>query len=280
MRFLAFLLLITSAFAQEQENPTAIETALLQSTIESQNAVLATTRSEVLAVRNQLDLVKVAKIKPGVTQADGFGMNIDKWYFVPNKKTQEQAVAHYRAKLVEAERKHKDLFETMLPIMDIEQISSGQVGYLGISKTFPYTIKVFQVLNRSEFLGKIKDEIIIVKNVSTEDLTDGKDVSLPFPVEVLGTETYQTKFGSKTVFAVRMLSRDEAIKAMAYVDKHRLKAKPELRDWKAIDGSVIMEAEYVSQEKSNVIVRDAQGEEHKIPIAKLHKDNRLWLKDR
>lgn len=279
MPLLIFLLLIATAFTQEQKSQTALQEALLNAAIESQVAAQNTYRSEVLMHRTDLDKAKAAKIKPNARQADGFGVNIDGQYYVPNKKAQEQAVAHYREKLINAERKYKDLVNKMLPILDYRKLATGQAGFLGLNTTFPTTINVFQVINDSQFLGKIQDEVIIVKGVSTADLTDGKDVSLPFPIEVLGTETYQTKFGTKTVFAVRMFSRDEAMACLQYVDENRPKPKPILRDWKAIDGSLIMEAEYISHDKKNVVVKDAKGQEHTIEITKLNKSNRTWLKD-
>lgn len=279
MPLLIFLLLIATAFTQEQKSQTALQEALLNAAIESQVAAQNTYRSEVLMHRTALDQVKAAKIKPNVYETDGFGANIDGQYYVPNKKAQEQAIAHYRAKLINAEKTQKELVDKMLPILDYRKLATGQAGFLGLNTTYPTTINVFQVINDSQFLGKIRDEVFIVKGVSTDDLTDGKDVSLPFPIEVLGTETYQTKFGTKTVFAVRMLSRNETMACLQYVDENRPKPKPILRDWKAVDGSLIMEAEYLSHDKKNVVVRDKNGQEQTIEITKLNKINRAWLKD-
>lgn len=274
------LFLIFNSFSTfGQEKPSDLDVALLKATIQSQIAVQENTRGEALMYRNHLHQAKNAKFKPGVIQADGFGVVTDRQYYVPNRKSQEEAIAHYRAKAIESEEQAKLLFNTVLPVIDIKQLSKGQAGFLGITKIFPHEVNVFQVLDSSSFLGKIDDEILIVKNVSTENLTDGKPVDLPLPVEVLGTETYQTKLGSKTVFAVRMLTKEETVKALGYIKNNRLQIKPNLREWKAFDGSLIVEAEFISQDKSKITVKDSDGKEHQISISKLSKQDRTWLKD-
>ena len=278
-RFVFLFCFIFDSFLFGQENPSYLDVALLKATIQSQIAVQENTRGEALMYRNHLHQAKNAKIKPGVREADGFGVVTDRQYYVPNRKSQEEAIAHYRAKVIEAENQAKLLFNTVLPVIDVKQLSKGQAGFLGTTKIIPHEVNVFQVLNSSSFLGKIDDEILIFKNVSTENLTDGKVIDLPLPVEVLGTETYQTKLGSKTVFAVRMISKEETTKALDYIKNNRLKVKLNLREWKAVDGSLIVEAEFVSQDKAKITVKDSDGKEHQISLSKLSKQDRIWLKD-
>ncbi len=270
-------LLLLIAFVQ---SPTDIEAAYLKTTIASQEAIQSHTRGQVLMHRNAMDKAKAAKINPNVHEADGFGKNINGTYYVPNRKAQQQAIEYYRSEMKRAESNAKGLFESMVGIISVPNMEKGQVGFLGESEWQFAKIEVFQVLGPSSLLAKIAGETILIKDVGTENITDGASVTLPRPVLVVGTERYTTAIGgSKTVFAVRLLSSDEFLKAKEFAKQNKLKVEPIVRQWADFGKKVIVEGEYVSQDKTSVIVRDSQGVEHKIPLAKLSKDDRAWLKD-
>jgi hypothetical protein len=255
---------------------------MLKSTIDSQEALKQLGEDEANIHRNMLTKVKAAKISPNtVSRYDGYGNNVNGIYYVPSKKVQQDALNHYRKKLDEVEKKAKETFETMIPVIDVSNLKTGKVGYLGSSLVTPTQLKVLQVLNSNSFLAKADGETILVKNCPTEDLTDGKEVMLPLPVVVLGTEQYKTVIGgSNTVFAVVMLSREEFKKANEYVEKHKLKVKPVLRKWMDLKNQILVEAEYISHDKTSVTVKNEAGIESKIEINKLSREDRFYLKDK
>lgn len=275
---LQFLLLLL--VCQDQSPTQDLDTALLQSTVASQEAYKAHSRGDALMYRDALDKAKKAVIKPNVNEADGFGKNINGIYYVPNKKAQALAIEHYRAKLKAAEQEANRMFEQMLPIIDASKLSRGQAGFLGYSEYEPADIRVLQVLGPTSFLAKVGRETILIKEVSTEDVTDDKFVTLPRPVLVLGTERYSTVAGgTNTVFAVRLLSRDEFLKANEFVQKNKLRVKPIVRQWRDGLKELIVEGEFVTQDRVNVIIRDVSGKELQIPLSKLSREDRNWLKD-
>lgn len=277
MLYLFLLLALVQAPSSPQ---TEIDAAFLKSTIKSQEAIKSNTRGEVLMHRTAMDKAKAAKINPNVNETDGFGKNIDGIYYVPNKKVQQQAIEHYRSQMKASEAKAKEAFEKMVGVISIFTLEKGQVGFLGESEWQFAGVEVFQVLGPTSFLSKVRGEIILIKDVSTENVTDGVSVTLPRPVLVTGTERYSTAIGgSKTVFAVRMLSREEYEKCQEFVKQNKLKVQPIIREWQDTNKKTIVAGEFVSQDRTTVTVKDAQGVEHKIPIAKLSRANRDWLKD-
>jgi hypothetical protein len=277
----ALLFAFVFLFQEPQEESSAIAYSMLQSTIASQEMVQKLSEDEKQMHKDMIEKVKSAKIVANtVSYFDGYGNNVDGVYYVPSKKIQLAALSHYRKKLEEAEKKAKEAIETMLPIIDVSNLKTGMVGYLGTSLVSPAHVKVLQVLDSSSFLAKVDGETILVKSCPTKDLTDGKQVLLPLPVVVLGTEKYQTVIGgSNTVFAVSMVTRSEFEKANEYVEKHKLKIKPVLRKWMDLKNQIIVEAEYISHDKLSVTVKNENGVESKIEINKLSREDRVWVKE-
>lgn len=270
------LLLLCVCFQDVSE----IEAAFLKSTIASQEAIRSHTRGKVVMNRDAMDKAKAARINPNVHEADGFGKGVNGIYYVPNQRAKQQAIEHYRSQMKAAEAKSNDAFEKMLGVLNVLNLEKGQVGFLGESEWQFANIEVFQVLGPSSLLAKVAGETILIKDVGTENITDGASVTLPRPVLVLGTERYTTALGgSKTVFAVRLLAKDEYEKAMAFVRQNKLKVQPVIRQWQDFNKKVLAEGEYVSHDKTTVVVRDEQGTEHRLSIAKLSKLDRDWLKD-
>ena len=274
----SFVFCLLCCFVQDGSD---LEAALLASTVESQKAVEADSRSEILMHRSTLDLAKNAVIKTNVRNSDQFGSITDGRYYMPNKKIQAQAVEFYRAKLVASERRAKDLFEEMVPIIDVQSLSKGKAGFLGTSLISLADVRVLQVLGDSSFLGVVGRETILFRGASTENVTDGKVFRLSNPVEVLGTERYTTAVGSSnTVFCVRIIPKDDFRKAMVFVDENKLKFKPSVRDWCGVNGIVIVRGEYISHDKLFVVVKNTDGIEEKLSMSKLSRDDKAWLKDR
>jgi hypothetical protein len=112
-------------------------------------------------------------------------------------------------------------------------------------------------------------------------VTDGKVFDLPGPVEVIGTESYKTVTGaSNTVFVIRGMPSHEWEQVREYLKKN-LPGKPlKLRKWTDLAGKVLVEAEYVSHDKTEVTVRLADKTEQKLPISKLNKTDRIFIKDK
>lgn len=278
---LGWLMAMVFVVQQGENTPTPLESALLESTKISQQAIDGLSRNESIRYREYLGLAKNALVRSGVKPVDGFGIVMGGRYVVPNKKMQQGAIDHWRNQLAADEKKARQLFVDMIPVIGVNDLSKGQAGYLGESTTILAEVRVLQVLGDSSFLGKVGGETILVRDASTEDIVDGKEFYLSRPVEVLGTERYTTVAGgSNTVFAVRLLGRDEWQKALKYLEMHKLKPKMHLREWKDGDGNLIVEAEYVTQSKTTVTVRDKENKEQELPIAQLGKDDKAWLKDR
>jgi len=275
------ILLFLCCLLFQDSEPSRIDQAMLASMKNSQVSLQPSLQDRPVMFRNMLAKVKLAKIKPQVRKADGYGVIVDGQYYVQTKKLQQEAIEYYRAQLVEAENEAKKKMDEMLPIIDCRDLSTGLVGFIGTSNTGPAEIKIIQVLNKSKFLGRVGSEFFIVDNVSTVDLTDGKALLLPLPVEVMGTERYATAVGAtNTVFVLRMLDRDEFDKAMAYVNKNKLRLRPVLREWKDVNGDILAKGSYVTQDKLSVTIADSDGVESKVELLKLSKEDRLWLKDK
>jgi len=278
---LGWLLAMIFVVQQGENTPTPVESALLETLKVSQIAIDGISRKDSARFREYLEYAKNALVRPGVKPVDGFGVMVSGRYVVPNRKSQQAAMDHWRSQIVEDEKKARKLFADMVPILSVENLSKGQAGFLGLSPVHPAEVRVLQVLGDSSYLGKVGDVTILVRDASTQDIVDGKEFLVSRPVEVLGTERYTTVTGgSNTVFAVRLLGREEWQKALLYLESNKLKPKMYLRDWKDVDGKLIVEAEYVTQSKTTVTVRDKENNEQELQVSQLSKEDKAWVKDR
>lgn len=92
-----------------------------------------------------------------------------------------------------------------------ESLRESTIGYLDY-----YQFKVLQVQGDNDMLLSLGSDVILwLEKYPTKDLVDGAQVRLVGPVEVWGTKTYKTAFGSRTVRVIRMASAE---KAKAYED--------------------------------------------------------------
>jgi hypothetical protein len=267
--------------AQSPKNVSSINEAMLQSTIANQKAFKEIYRPEKTENLQKLSRVKHAAIKKDAIKEDGFGEDIDGKYYVPNRKTHQEAIQHYREIIKKQQEQENHDFLNMPPIIDFHTFAKGQVGLIGDSLLSPIRVKVLQVLGPSSFLGTAGSCTFLIRDVSTQTMADGSLVKLTYPVEVMGTEQYTTVLGAtNTIFSLRMLTREEFLKAIAFVNQHKLKIEPQLRRWRGHNGEAIIDAEYISQDKMNIIVRDEEGVEQEISISKLCKEDRDWIKHR
>lgn len=197
-----------------------------------------------------------------------------------NRRTAPEVIKKMKQEIKRLEAQRDLVYDDAIPLLEVRTLATGQAGYLGSGDLFT-PVKVLQVLQDSRILISCGGETLILTGVKTTDVTDGKIVNLPGPVEVIGTESYKTVAGaSNTVFVIQAMSSLEWEKAREYLKKN-LPGRPlRLRKWADLTGKVLVEAEYVSHDKSEVTVRLADKTEQKLIINKLSKADRIFIKSK
>ncbi len=141
--------------------------------------------------------------------AEGCRREIAQWRKQGNPlATQSDRSAKIAKYAVEIKRLEKVPF--CRPRLDISRLRTGVIGdlYVDIANTSPQignpvkTGVVVQVIDKENVLvecGRGKRQVLWM-HADTTDLIDGKAIGFRGPYEVLGTKTYDTAFGTNTVF--------------------------------------------------------------------------------
>jgi len=152
---------------------------------------------------------------------------------------------------------------------------------MGYPNYSPTGGEIRQILADDSLLLACLGELFIVRGVATTDLVDGKAVLFKLPLEVVGTESYKAVSGaSKTVFSMRQITKDEYTECLDYVTKNKPKPPREFRVWKDTSGTFNVEAEYVSHDETDVELLKKDGSKLSVPLLKLSKIDRVWLRNR
>lgn len=160
-----------------------------------------------------------------------------------NRRTAPQVTKQMKQEIKRLEALRDLVYDDAIPLLEVRTLATGQAGYLGSGDLFT-PVKVMQVLQDSRILISCGRETLILTGVKTTDVTDGKVIDLPGPVEVIGTESYKTVTGaSNTVFVIRGMPSHEWEQVREYLKKN-LPGKPlKLRKWTDLAGKVLVEAE-------------------------------------
>ena len=72
---------------------------------------------------------------------------------------------------------------------------------------------------------------------------------------------------------------EEYAECLEYASKTKPKPPREFRVWKDTSGAFTVEAEYVSQNKTEVELLKKDGSKLSVPLLKLSRSDRAWLKE-
>lgn len=258
----------------------------LDSTIKTQNFKLEINEREIRSLEGNLEIMLKNPVFKGEQWRSRFGglgdfVDSDKMRFeTQSKQTLKQAIEDTKSKLREAKNETKRIYVDEISCLNMASLSVGQVGIMGNGAYSPTAGEIRQILTVDSLLLSCLGELFIVRGLSTTDLVDGKEIVFKLPLEVVGTESYKTVGGaSKTVFSLRQITKEEYAECLDFTSKKRPRPPREFRIWKDTSGAFTVEAEYVSQNKTDVELLKKDGSRLSVPLLKLSKSDRVWLKE-
>ena len=171
--------------------------------------------------------------------------------------------------------------EHYTPWIVMDELKIGDVGRLryptNVSASHPHAIvTVTQVLNETEFIGKVFGQTYWIKGVDTKMFTDGKELILTDILEVIGNKTYNTAIGgTNTVMQFEVTDSCKAAQAL----RESLVASPPdeyenyFRWWTAKNGKKIS-ARLSGKVKSTLKFEKLDGEIIEVKRNQLHVDSK------
>jgi hypothetical protein len=253
---LLWLLLVclqATGFAQDLQ----LEKAYLETAKKTQNRLLAKARQEEYVLQNELQQLSKR----------------------PTNKAVAAQRATYKEKLAALERARKKLNETLVGILDMSEVTTGQVGIIGDGSE-PFPVKVLQVTGKNSALVITAGTTFILEADMT-NVVDDTFISLLQPVEVMPPRGYTTVTGgSKTVHVLRGLSSEEIKRIVDYAAENKPKRVKELRTWKDVQGKELVKAEFQKREKEKVFVVTEDDKTVELEYAKLSRPDRLFIQNK
>lgn len=194
-------------------------------------------------------------------------------------KTNNEEIDKLKNKVAVLELECQNANDMPIGVIDGRNVSDGEVGFIG-DESKPFAVLVQQVIGPNSALVRTGGNLFILE-ASMNGVIDDTFFDVPRPVEVKGTMTYTTVTGgSKTVRVLRILTKEEYDEVASYAKENRPKPLKNLRVWKDLQGKELTKAEFKSRNKDIVVVVTEDDKELELSFNKLHKEDRLWLKDK
>jgi len=268
------------------DEPSKVALGFLDSAIATQNSKLEMNERAIRGLEGDLEtmlkspVIKGGQWSPRVGDFGDFVVSDKKRFETQSTQTLKQAIDDRKSKLKEAKNETKKIYADEISCLNMASLTVGQVGIMGDRAYSPIGGEILQILGDDSLLLSCLGDMFIVRGLPTNDLVDGKVIVFKLPLEVVGTESYKTVGGaSKTVFSMRQITMEEYAECLEYASKTKPKPPREFRVWKDTSGAFTVEAEYVSQNKTEVELLKKDGSKLSVPLLKLSRSDRAWLKE-
>lgn len=135
----------------------------------------------------------------------------------------------------------------------------------------PVEVEVIQVLSQDELVGTAYGITFIMTGIDTSGIVDEAIIVADNPFAIERTRSYENAIGTTTtVFELRQLN-DEV---MQLLNASVPRIHPDrLRTWSDRTGSFTVEAELVSRQGHEIVLRKSDGERIAVPASRLSKED-------
>jgi len=170
------------------------------------------------------------------------------------------------------------------PDLSNKQLQVGDWGRIG-------TVEVVQVIGDSTLLVSRGDDMMLLSDVSTSNMIDGRSYSWEDAFKVRGTQQYVTVLGgTNTVLVASPMSRNEKLEILqraaenaAADERRRLaeEARQEIakwRTWTSKDGQYTTHAKFMRFERSRVYLQKEDGTEFDLSLYQLCDDDQEFIR--
>jgi hypothetical protein len=272
--------LILALFVGQEGASAEVKQAYVSAMVETQRRATAVLNEEIAQLEKQILQKKNFRLNPSADNGGEYvirGGNEFSGYEFPERRFAIASIQEDVVRLEKLKAEQKKMYDRPAAVLAFNELKKGQVGFLGDGRD-PYKVTVFQVLSDNRALVKVLGETVLVLNLNTSELVDGKEMTTPLIVEVEGSQRYNTVAGgSNTVMAARALSLQEMQDVIAYAKENGPKRPLNLRSWKDNAGKVIMKGEFVRKDEKMVVVLDENRQEREIEWVKLSRPDRLFV---
>lgn len=160
----------------------------------------------------------------------------------------------------------------------IDELTKGKVYKLDY-----WNFKIASLVDDQNMILRCGKNHVWLEGFPTKDLLSDQSVRLIDHVLALGTKTVSSSKGDLTIRVIRMLDAEEMEarnSAMLKEQEEKLAAtkKKEMRVWTDSTGKYTFHARFLQYKARIVYLESDVGEERRVPMDKLSKDDQSWVR--